>query len=249
MSDLRMYTKQFLTEFIHLYKSFPCLWKTKSSEYNDRNKKNQAYMELVYKLQEVEPETTINSVKRKIDSLRGSFRKELRKVNASRKLTGNNDDIYLPKLWYFKELLFLTNYMGPRKTESDPLCQEDTIQEETLTLEYPETIDIKFDPPVFSHPNSPSPSEYSISNSGIKRKRNAEDLLDEVVEKINRKLDNEDRFDVAGKHIANKLRDLSKESALVAEKFISDILFEAALGNISRYTEMSLTSVPQQEII
>lgn len=46
---------------------------------------------------------------------------------------------------------------------------------------------------------------------------------------------------MVGKNVSNKLRDLPPDAALMAEKFISDILFEAALGNISRHTKMSLT--------
>ena len=38
---------EFLSEFIELYRSFPCVWKVKSAEYSDRNKKDLAYTELV----------------------------------------------------------------------------------------------------------------------------------------------------------------------------------------------------------
>lgn len=47
---------------------------------------------------------------------------------------------------------------------------------------------------------------------------------------------------MTGKNVANKLRDLPREAALMAEKFISDILFEAALGNIIRSTKMTLSN-------
>ena len=38
--------REFLTEFIELYRSFTCLWLVKSKEYSDRNKKDLAYTEL-----------------------------------------------------------------------------------------------------------------------------------------------------------------------------------------------------------
>ncbi|KAK4872256.1 hypothetical protein RN001_016380 [Aquatica leii] len=44
--------KQFLTEYIKLYRSFPCLWKIKSKEYNDRNVKSQTYEIIIEKMQE-----------------------------------------------------------------------------------------------------------------------------------------------------------------------------------------------------
>ncbi|KAK4877088.1 hypothetical protein RN001_009594 [Aquatica leii] len=44
--------KQFLTEYIKLYRSFPCLWKINSKEYSDRNVKSQAYEIIIEKMQE-----------------------------------------------------------------------------------------------------------------------------------------------------------------------------------------------------
>lgn len=41
MSDIRTYPKQFIIEFIDLYKTLPCLWKIKCKDYSDRNKKTQ----------------------------------------------------------------------------------------------------------------------------------------------------------------------------------------------------------------
>ncbi|PNF16227.1 hypothetical protein B7P43_G15296 [Cryptotermes secundus] len=38
MSDLRIIPRAFLSEFIRLYRSNPCLWKIKSKEYSDKNK-------------------------------------------------------------------------------------------------------------------------------------------------------------------------------------------------------------------
>lgn len=50
----------------------------------------------------------------------------------------------------------------------------------------------------------------------------------------------EDKFDVIGKNIAYKLRDLSPDVSLVAEKLISDILYEAAVGNISKHSRINI---------
>lgn len=53
MSDIRSLSKQFLIEFIDLYKSLPALWKVKSKEYSDRNKKNETCALMIEKLKEV----------------------------------------------------------------------------------------------------------------------------------------------------------------------------------------------------
>lgn len=79
MDNIKNMDKCFLVEFIEAYRNFPCLWRIKSNEYKDRNKKNRAYEELLNKYKEVDQSATIQTVKTKIDSLRGSFRKEMKK--------------------------------------------------------------------------------------------------------------------------------------------------------------------------
>ncbi|KAJ8934308.1 hypothetical protein NQ317_002313 [Molorchus minor] len=69
MADIRSFSKDFITEFIELYKAYPCLWKTKSKDYMNRNKKNEAYKVLLEKLQEVEKNATKETVKIKLNSL------------------------------------------------------------------------------------------------------------------------------------------------------------------------------------
>lgn len=98
--------KQFLCEFIELYKSFPCLWKVKSKEYSDRNAKSRAYETLVEKMKELDQDADRNSVVKKINCLRTVYRKELRKVIDSERC-GAGESVYVPHLWYFDLLSFL----------------------------------------------------------------------------------------------------------------------------------------------
>lgn len=57
--------KEFITEFIELYKSFLCLWKIKSKEYSDRNAKSQAYDILAEKMQTVDRSANRETVVKK----------------------------------------------------------------------------------------------------------------------------------------------------------------------------------------
>lgn len=97
--------KQFLIEFIEEYRKFSCLWRVKSNECRDRNMKNKAYSHLLDKMREVVPECTNNTVKNKIDSMRGSFRKELKKIKDSQRSGAGEADVYKPHLWYFNNLI------------------------------------------------------------------------------------------------------------------------------------------------
>ena len=69
-----------LGEFIEIYKSEPCLWKIKTSDYHDRDKKDAAYRKLVMKLKEIEPDANVNIVKKKTNNLRSNVRKEKKKI-------------------------------------------------------------------------------------------------------------------------------------------------------------------------
>lgn len=126
MADLRTVSREFLAEFIHMYREYPCLWKVKSKEYSDRVKKNLAYEHLTTKLKEIDPDANKEKVVKKINSLRSCFRKELKKVNDSKTSGAGADDTYTPSLWYFQELLFLTDQEVPRKGISNLESPEDT---------------------------------------------------------------------------------------------------------------------------
>lgn len=65
MTDLRHMNRQFILEFIELYRSHTCLWKIKSREYSDRIKKDNAYEHLIEKLKEVDADATKETVKKR----------------------------------------------------------------------------------------------------------------------------------------------------------------------------------------
>lgn len=119
MTDLRQISRKFLLEFIEIYRSFPCLWKIKSREYSDRIKKDKAYEQLLKKLKEVDVDATKEEVKKKIDSLRAGYRREVKKVTASKRSGAGGENVYIPSLWYFDELNFLGDQEIPRASVSN----------------------------------------------------------------------------------------------------------------------------------
>jgi len=50
------WSKDFLLEFIELFRQEECLWKVKSKDYYNRSKKDASYRTLIGKVQEVEPD-------------------------------------------------------------------------------------------------------------------------------------------------------------------------------------------------
>ena len=134
MADLRTVSREFITEFIQMYREYPCLWKVKSEEYSDMFKKNLPYEQLTTKLREIDPDANKEKVAKKMNSLRSCFRKELKMVNYSKTSGAGADDTYTLSLWYFQELLFLTDQEVPRKSISNLESPEDTIMERSVSL-------------------------------------------------------------------------------------------------------------------
>lgn len=102
MTDARTISHEFLREFINMYKELPCLWQIKNREYLDKNKKTEAYNLLINKLRTIQPDATKATVINKINSLRGSFRREYKRVVDSMRSGAGADEIYVPSLWYYE---------------------------------------------------------------------------------------------------------------------------------------------------
>ena len=136
MADLRQCTREFLSEFIDLYKSFPCLWRVKSKEYSDRDKKNQAYDALVLKYKEIDQAANRETVTKKINSLRSVYRKELGKLNKSIRSGAGDEDVYKPTLWYFDLFGFLSDHETPRESTNTMDEDSEEIIEEVRQITF-----------------------------------------------------------------------------------------------------------------
>jgi hypothetical protein len=77
--DSRTYSCEFMIEFIDFYKILP---KVKRKSYSDRNLKNAAYEKLISKLREVEPNADRETAVKKINNIRSSYRRELKKLKS-----------------------------------------------------------------------------------------------------------------------------------------------------------------------
>ncbi|MCL4167768.1 UNVERIFIED_CONTAM: hypothetical protein GTU68_001426 [Idotea baltica] len=75
-----------MEDFIEIYKSEQCLWKVQCKDYHNRDKRI-----------------------KKINNLRTLYRKELKKVQTSKKSGAGLIDVYAPNLWYFENLDFLND--------------------------------------------------------------------------------------------------------------------------------------------
>lgn len=70
-----------------------------------------------------------------------------------------------------------------------------------------------------------------------------------MLQKITTQLDEkEDEFDVTGKHIGNKLRNVTRDQMIFAERIIMDVLYEAQLGTLNRSSKLQVNQeIPAQQ--
>lgn len=123
---------QCLEEFISVYQSEKSLWKVKSADYHDRMKKEAAYGRLIEVWKQVDPNCNKSTVLKKINNLRSSYRKELKKVREATKSGASADDVYLPKLWYYNLLHFLDDQETPRQSRSN-LSEDEQVGNNEVT--------------------------------------------------------------------------------------------------------------------
>jgi hypothetical protein len=106
----------FLTKFLEVYRESPALWQVRSLDYSNRAKRTRAWDLLVQFTREKISDADLCFVKKRVKSIRASFRKELRRVRDSKRSGSSADDVYKPTLWYFDLLLFTADQENPRKS-------------------------------------------------------------------------------------------------------------------------------------
>lgn len=132
--NVRECCEQQSCDFVSKYKDLKCLWDIRCKDYSNRDKKKDAYSELlvVYKL--IKPEVSIDDVKKKINTLRSNFRKELKKIHDSKRSGAGADDIYQPSSWLLEELAFLADLEKP--VDSISSINDDTNNDKVRSLRY-----------------------------------------------------------------------------------------------------------------
>jgi hypothetical protein len=109
--------RKILLEFLECYWSLPILWDTNHAAYNNRQKKCDAYNELLNKFKQVEPNTTRDTMVWKINSMLLAFLR-VEKLRDSKRSWASADYVYKQLLWYFNELLFLLDQDTPVQSRS-----------------------------------------------------------------------------------------------------------------------------------
>ncbi|VVC98980.1 unnamed protein product [Leptidea sinapis] len=138
------------------------------------------------------------------------------------------DELYVPSLWYYKELEFL----------------QDQVEEESGISSITGQTESSSKLPTSTSTQSPLPPSASISPVQIKKKKK-EDLQHDLMTLARdhyKKPENE--YQVMARNWAFKLERMSGEQRRLAEKFINEILFEGEEGNLHRHSVVINPSQP-----
>ncbi|XP_055373858.1 uncharacterized protein LOC129607135 [Condylostylus longicornis] len=214
---------EFWLDFIAIYRNHPELWNVGIESYKNRMLKNKAYEILAKKLKEIDPAATTDTVRKKINSLRSCYRRELLKMNRRNSRPGITEDLmYVPKLWYFNELQFLENEFRNEtvKSTASTSVSEDEIYESYYKSNYEEEID--------------EPPEKKIRESSIKRiKREFFESSAAEDSKQYKSFDDRDEADIFSQTWAVMYRKLSADQQMYAKKAIDEVLFFGQLGKLA----------------
>ncbi|XP_064089470.1 uncharacterized protein LOC135203599 [Macrobrachium nipponense] len=177
---------------------------------------------------------------KKINALRTNYRKEKRKISQSLQSGAGADTVYTPSLWYYPLLQFLDDPETPRRSTSNFDDPQDQNEEHEIGLEgldedsappTPEMKDTflrKEDTPATktSHRNLARPTKRSTDK--------CDSVLGAIEDHFKKPKPAEDRYDVLGKHAAEKMRAVQDNiQRILAEKIISDALFMAEMGQLT----------------
>ncbi|KAF5276610.1 hypothetical protein FQR65_LT16268 [Abscondita terminalis] len=161
------------------------------------------------------------------------------------------DSVYKPKFRYFYFLRFLDDPDTPRascsnidSSDDDTIDTQVATEDEMSRASNTETI-------VFSETEAQEQSSSGRSGATGFLSGEQNSPTNDILQTVNTHFKKpEDRFDVVGKTIAMKLRDLPRQQMLLAGKIINETLFEAEMGNLTvchKLISQPATSQSQQE--
>ncbi|XP_075162290.1 uncharacterized protein LOC142234968 [Haematobia irritans] len=236
--------KKFWIEFIELYKSLPELWKQESEEYSNRNLRKNAYNLLLAKYQEVDKDATMFAVKKKINNLRTSFRREYVKVRRSRNAATNPEEVYRPTLWYYDTMDFLIDeeddcddedHHSTAAIEEVYMGEECKPQNRQQVSSSPKLLQVSK-----TNPSQPPPKKIKFSNvphvNNVQRRQQQHIRTDPAI-----------ALSIAWEAL---YEDLEHEQKLYANRMINEILYQAALGKLQEnsYKLLGMTVDDIQEV-
>ncbi|XP_063384431.1 uncharacterized protein LOC134670552 [Cydia fagiglandana] len=253
--------EQFITEFETLSE----LWNSQHTDYTNKLKRQKGYNKLLTIFKRYKPNATVDDVRKKINSLRSNYRRELRRIAE----THRNGDVYTPRSKSFKLLSFLYDTEMPDYTEQSPQtvdvfvkCEEPETTErlhlsmspvndsfdynsvspttqtkdDHLSTSQPAFLPVQS--PMYKQVQNPllqTDETFNYNSITTQTKSEACQAFLSTARNQHQSLQHTTAWSLA--HIwSQKLDKMEPMQRLLAEKAINDVLFEAELGNLNRHS-------------
>lgn len=203
--------------------------------------RNTAFQHLIEKCKEIYPGADLAYVKKKIESLRNSYRRELRKIRKSTRTGSSTDEVYVPSLWYFNLLQFTSDQEEARAGISSLNSPPDSLTDESLMTEPPS-------------PSNSSDAPSQKSTSTVRNKKETTTLAQKKAKFLdiasnelqNRYTSKEQAF---GDSVAHDLEKMEELQGIIAKKLISEILFNGRMGLLNVGSSITVQPVVQPQNI
>lgn len=121
--------KSTVLDLIDTYKHNENLYNPKHKLYYNKQARNKSLDNILQTVRKTKSDVTINDIVKKIQILRTQFGQEVNKIEKSKVL--GDELIYVPKIWWFKSLEFISKYMKMRTQPSTPLSVK--LEQKTAT--------------------------------------------------------------------------------------------------------------------
>lgn len=209
--------RRFWRNFFALYRTYPELWDPRSPRYNIREYKDRAYEALVVKMREIDPNATVEIVKRKLNIYKSNYKRELKR----KKSTGTKSS-----LWYFDDLSFLLENERNYPTNSE--SSADLNISDLVNLQ----VQSELESTNFNDDNILVKSEIDESFFNDGNSSNNEQSNVSINQDFNTFHPSEDDAEKFGKSWAAVFRKIPSNQQILAKKLIDDILFEGCMGRL-----------------
>ncbi|XP_034840503.1 uncharacterized protein [Maniola hyperantus] len=249
--DVRMVTldPKAIKDLLRMYREAPCLWDQTDLLYMNKEARKEAFQAILKKMKTYHEDITLDIVKRKLENMRATYKREVRRMLAARQ---RGEDGYRTTLWYFDLMAFIdggsvTNVQSSRVTDDndDEENEEDEDQDNEDThaeTEYPYYAEYLED--------DPKPKKSRKSHSIVTKKVKQEDTQPNISgvfltnpEHEEPVLFSENNEAVAfGKALGYQLKEIEGIQRVIAEKLISDVIFNARLNKLTTNSTVQLNS-------
>ena len=232
-SPRKTWTERETTDLIEMVEGRPCLWNIFEKCYHSRETREKGFQEVSRALN-----ISVADIKAKITSLRAQLGRELAKTRATKSGQGLSDS-YKSTWIFWERLQFLTTVLNAGKSK-DNLCLENEDEDATEDEMVKET----------ENPGEDViPQQNASYKKPAKRKRSEakkEELYATCIKALQEpppKLESVTKVSSFAMYVDEKLNNLDSRSRALAEKRISDVLFDLDMGN---EINSQLPSHPQQ---